>query len=301
MMGHVIDLRPAARPVMPESDLVGDLLLLANWPLGPSRAVPTASGPLTPSCLDGGSELVVSVSAPGVRRLGLYSRLPGVGTAASDWRWRRRTADGMTLSGRRVLFAGEQPTAWATVESITQGRVGLQELRQWHAALGPNGRIYSAAVADDGPAWVSWQLDRRIPIQRVLTALRVDGGLGLALIAAILGVKPAAPWSISLGVGTGRWRLGTSRWAFDRETREKRQRLTGVTRELGGDGPFTEAVYKLVAAGAPIGVPSRTGRAVEVELPITGTASVPLDVEFFFAAHVTPVHSNPLHTDQRQL
>lgn len=292
-----------APPIDAATDLVRDLLLVSAC--GDSREIVEATLPhATPwlrgarSCVDGGRELLVSVSAPGGRRLGLYAREPEPerdGTARSRWAWWKGSAGDGGQSGWRNLYSGEASGTWADVETATAGNDedALGALRRWHAVLGPNGRIYSLSGTAGGPVWVAWQLDSRVPVHRALGALDVHGDAGLAVIATLLGGGPGGPgpWSFALAVGGDTWRLGTSRWARSREDHPKRRRLVDAVDRLGGDGRFAEAAYKLVRDCAPGAAGTRVGRAVEVELPIAGAAPRPLEAEFFFTA--------PTRTSQR--
>jgi hypothetical protein len=289
-----IDAALVPAPATSASSLVEDLLLVSGsvGAADPRTAVADARGRGRPvrSCLDGGGELVVSVSAPDGRRLGIYRReAEAPGGAGSHWAWWMPGPPDRT--GWRRLYAGEPAHAWPDVlAAAADARAesdAIDELRRWHAVLGPNGRIYSvSAAAAQGPIWVAWQLDGRIPIARALDALAVDGRAGLDAIATLLGTGAGGPgpWSFALGVGTGRWRLGTSRWARHHEDDAKRRRFAAVVDQLGGDGRFAEVAYKLVAASAPGTTPTRIGRAAEIEMPVSANSAAVLDAEFFLTA-----------------
>jgi len=289
------------------SALVRDLLMVSACRADPavveaalSGARVTGPGATVRSCIDGGAELIASLSAPGGRRLGLYARQPephpvtrsGPGChGRSRWAWWKGGTGEPARTGWRHLFSGERAGTWIEIEAAVAGAAAVDRdrLRRWHAVLGPNGRIYSVSGTDGGPIWVAWQLDGRVPVDRALDALGVDGTVGRATIAGLLGstvgvANDSGPWSVAVAVGTDRWRLGTSRWARSREDQSKRRRLADTADAAGGDGRFAEAAYKLVQSSRPGAALTRIGRAVEVELPVRGTANRPLDVEFFLTA-----------------
>jgi hypothetical protein len=301
----VLSLAPDA-PVLSDIDarLCAHLLLLAGiggdespiqggWPdIAGGR--PTR---LERSCVDAGSRLLVSVSAPQWRHLGLYQRVAEGGRPqVSRWSWWKGAAASTERDwGWRHVFIGEPPGVWDEVSLAVRGyawdvaRTGgseaaLDVVSRWHATLGPAGRIYSLSVPETGSPWVAWHLDKRLPIDRALHACGVDGSGGLAIIADLLGSDPSAtggPWSVAVASDGSRWRLGTSRWAHNREDAGKHRRLASVVQNLGGDGRFAEAAYKLVIAAGEDALPARVGRAVEVEF--AAGSGIPAGAEFFLS------------------
>jgi hypothetical protein len=265
-----------------------------EWVLDRGRLAQSRS---SRTCLDGGSQLVVAIGAPGGRRLRLFSRVPGDRrrgvTRLASWSW-----DGNVSTGWRHLYSGEPVGTWADI-----GAAGVDVdpiLAAWHRILGPNGRIYSLDVNDRGPAWVGWQLDPGVPIGRALAALGLGGAWPAAepVLTDLLGFRPpdkGAPWSLAVASDASRWRIGTSRWARCPEDAGKRRRLADTVSACGGDRSFAEGVYKVVLASSD--VPSRVGRAAEVEFlfgPRAGEgvgracSPQPVGVEFFLASPVTP-------------
>jgi hypothetical protein len=247
----------------------------------------------TRSCLDGGSDIVVSVSTARRRRLGLYLRAPDAAdSSVSRWLWWRIEADDPPRRGWRHLYAGETPGVWPDVlrtcqeYETRQGVSGsVARLHAWHAALGPSARIYSVLVPLDGAPWIAWQLDPRLAPERALAACGVSDRVGASIVASVTGLPAAGrggPWSLAMAIDGSRWRLGTSAWARCPEFVDKRRRLAAAVADLGGDQRFVEAVYKLVEARQPEQVPSRIGRAIEVELPFDSAEAL-TEVEFFLS------------------
>jgi hypothetical protein len=115
-------------------------------------------------------------------------------------------------------------------------------------------------------------MDRRTSPEEALTACGVPDTWRLAvpLFEQLLGHsihQRYGPWSIgwTLHAEQPLLRLGTTGWARNREDEAKRKRLVSLVTSMGGDGRFAEALYKLIDADRPMHIPTRIGRAIEIE------------------------------------
>ena len=272
-----------------------NVVLLAGLGTGgdqPDEVAPDAAGVGT--CLDGGGEIVLSLAAPGGRRLGVFERDRRTQTdpGCSRWSWWKQERGSPAIRGSRVLMAGEPPGSWDMVTRAAGG--GTEALRYWHNVLGPGARIYSITVeagAGQRGVWVAWQLDPGVRIDRALEAL---GGWSAPAEAAveILGdlvpatlARDRGPWSLAVRADGERVRIGTARWARWHEDDAKRRRAVAAIGAFGGDARFAEGAYKLVLASEANPGRSRVGRAAEVELARTrgGELGAPHELELFLA------------------
>jgi hypothetical protein len=279
-----------------ESDtahLIRCLALLAGaitdtTPTASPPRLQTDSKPRLRSCIDGGSELMVGIDAPGGRAIRVLAREQRLDdTERIDWAWWRNGAQQVETVGARRLYLGEPAGAWAEVAAAAGD--AKPELRRWHARLGTQARLYSltTAVADPNFVYVGWQLDRHVPIDETLRACGLihEWRTALPLISELIGHEPSprrGPWAIAIALDGSSWRLGTSSWARVPEDSAKRTRLLRVVAALGGDVRFTEATYKLLTGWAR--TTGRIGRAVEIEFPLDRGASP--HAEFFLGSPV---------------
>ena len=230
------------------------------------------------TCVDGGNSLMFSLLAPGERSLRVLSRLPESSQIQQVAHWQRvhYLAGDRTERWRTEAFAGETEEAWQRVQALVQKLGREHVMRRYHAALGPLGRIFNISYQlepEVESGWVSWQLDRHISPQEALAACGVGQSWPVAaeLLQHLFGhpIAPQyGPWSIawSLNEQTPHLRIGTTSWARTFEDVEKRRRLVSLMEQMGGDGRFTEVLYKLLAAERPSGSFTRIGRAIEIEL-----------------------------------
>lgn len=239
------------------------------------------------TCIDGGSPLVLSVVAPGGRRLGVITRSGPAEKGVLPWLRTYYHGDGGVERWQTETYVGEVPTAWERARFIAERAGQLEILRRTHAIIGPHSHLYSVDWSLDQSrplARVGWQLDRTLPIDRALTAL--DHGHSWPTAAsfwtALLGYAPdprRGPWSISLLLGREpRLRLGSTNWARCFEEDDKRRRFAAVIDQQGADRRFAESLYKLIVS-ASRQEHRGIGRAVELEL-VDRTAEA---AEFYFA------------------
>jgi hypothetical protein len=239
------------------------------------------------TCIDGGSEWMFSLLAPGERALRVLSRTEPPSGGVSRWIRVHYEAGGQVHRSRAESYVGEPVAAWEHAWAASRSVGGEDRLQRYHAVLGPRSRIYSVGWSLDAPApeaTVSWQLDRgSVPAEAL-------AGLGLArawpvaadLLRALLGypvTTRTGPWSILRPVheDSPRVRIGTTRWARSLEEPVKRRRFSSVVESLGGDRRFAEGLYKLIESASPGRGGRSIGRAVEVE--VLGDALV--GVEFY--------------------
>lgn len=238
------------------------------------------------TCIDSGSEVMFPLCAPGRRCLRVIThRYSGDGGRAC---WLRSCyKPGRTLENWHTeTYRNEHPAAWERACEMTGNIDRMKALRQVHAILGPQGRIYSVdwQMGQDTPqVWVNWQLDRTLRPDKALRHLRCDTGWEQAARQweLLLGVAPRpdlGPWSIGVLLNdVSRLRLGSTNWARCTEGSSKRRRLAALVESWGGDRRFAEVLYKLCEASARPGRPNIIGRAVEIEF-INGYAK---KMEFF--------------------
>jgi hypothetical protein len=269
-------------------------LLAGLRPGGDQPGQVTAGAVGLGTCLDGGGEAIVSLAAPGGRRLGVFERDrrtrndPG----CSRWSWWKQERGFPVIRGSRVLLAGEPPGTWDMVTSATGG--GTETLRHWHRVLGLAARIYSiTAEAGAGPdgVWVAWQLDPGVPVNRALGALGGWSAPAEAAVDTLGALVPArlagdhGPWSLAVRADGEHVRIGTARWARWHEDDAKRRRAVAAVAAFGGDARFVEGAYKLALASEADPGHSRVGRAAEIELARTssGDLAAPHELELFLA------------------
>lgn len=219
------------------------------------------------TCIDGGSRLMFSLVTPGPREMRVLTR-QGSECGGAVTRWLRSNV-GAAETARSITFSGEVETAWSETLTIAQ-MLGLeQRLRAFHAVLGPLSRIYTVMYTAHN-ARVGWQIDRGWGVDKVLANMGLPGLWHQAteLLRPLFLFTPSptlGPWSIAheLAAGEETVRIGTSAWARVTEDAGKIQRLAALIGQLGGDGRYAEALYKLVASASP--AHARIGRALEIE------------------------------------
>lgn len=219
------------------------------------------------TCIDGGGRLMFSLITPGSREMRVLIRQGSeCGGAVTHW---LRSNVGAAETARSITFHGEIETAWSETLTIAQ-MLGLERrLRAYHAVLGPLSRIYTVMYTAHC-ARVGWQIDRGWGVDKVLANMGLPGlwKQTLDLLQPLFLFTPSAtvgPWSIAheLAHGEEIVRIGTSAWARVSEDTGKSQRLAALINQLGGDGRYAEALYKLVASASPAN--ARIGRALEIE------------------------------------
>src|SRR5579859_4980810 len=229
------------------------------------------------TCIDAGNTLMFSLLAPAGRSLRLLSRLPDSIEEPGVNLWMRTyvTEQGPAERWMTRTFMGESALAWQHALRVAQSVGGEETFRRLHGILGPRGRIYDITASQDSNTprgWVGWQMDRRSSPEEALTACGVPGTWRAAvpLFEQVLGHsvhQRYGPWSISWTLDSEQpfLRIGTTGWARIREDEAKRKRLVSTVTSMGGDGRFAEALYKLIDADRPPHLPSRIGRAIEIE------------------------------------
>jgi hypothetical protein len=228
------------------------------------------------TCIDGGSEWMFSLLAPGSRALRVLSRTEPPSDGVSRWTRVHYRAGGGARRWRVESYMGEPIAAWKRARTASRSVGGEDRLRRYHAVLGPRSRIYSVAWSLDAEvreATVSWQLDRNSIPAEALDALGLGRTWPVAagLLQALLGypvTSRTGPWSVLLPLHqeSPRVRIGTTRWARSLEEPAKRRRFTSVVGSLGGDRRFAEGLYKLIESASPSRGFRTIGRAVEVEV-----------------------------------
>ena len=249
-------------------------------------AAQNAGGPAR-TCIEAGAGRMLSLAAPGCRALRVQSRLAPAAGGIAPWLRLHASAQGGVLTRERwrtETLAGESPEALPRALAAAR-RAGAEErLRRCHAYLGAGGRICLVSWSlGRGPARaaVAWALDRTLPPSRALAACGAPDAWPAAaeILSSLIGgwggeraVERGGPWSLLVewtggdGAPAPRLRLGTTAWARRPEDGGKRRRLAAAIAALGGDGPFAEALYKLIAAAAPTDSHQRIGRAVEIQI-----------------------------------
>lgn len=229
--------------------------------------------PALRSCIDAGSDTILSVRAPGGRGLRIIRRAPAGATESGAQRWlHEHHADGgATERWRTTAFGARSPEAWGlALESA--GAHGVDDrLRRLHGGIGCHGRLLKVALRQGGnpEVWVSWQLDRRESVEAALRSVGLpdDVSTAHAVVERLVGrplTSRSRPWSLSISLTdpTPRVRLGTTIWARLPDSSAKGRRLAAEVAAFGGDGRYAEALYKLLSADAR---GASVGRAVEVE------------------------------------
>lgn len=246
----------------------GEVTSGSDW----GRTAPLAQGR---TCIDAGSSLLLSVAAPGGRSLRAVSRL---GLPSKDiviWQRFHKRAGEPVERWRSESYLGEPADTWGRVESAARRVGGLERLRQAHSVLGPRGRIYnlSYGLGERLKATVSWQLDRFFRLDEALEQLGFKGAWGQAagIWEDLLGFPASlrtGPWSVLIPLHDPgpRLRIGSTNWARRAEDVEKRRRLAALVEQLGGDGRYAEALYKLIEGAGRAGRRPAIGRAAEVEI-----------------------------------
>ncbi|MCA9998135.1 MAG: hypothetical protein KDE56_20380 [Anaerolineales bacterium] len=274
--------------VVAKKTAVSDFLFQAALLAGLGRqarlvAQQAANGRFCPhadrSCIDAGSTLLLAMAAPGERELRLVQRLAD-GTDGEQ-RW-LHTQFGKEGRRRQVtaVYLHNPATAWQAAHTLSQTYATEAAFRRAHAVLGPRGRIFkcqqplpeTSEVSKTSEVSVTWQLDRQTTPAESLTTY----GLPQAWTAVSAALTPlfgqsisprSRPWSISVALPEpDRVRVGTTAWARQPEEPGKHQRLAQTIEQLGGNGRFAEALYKLALTTQPTSLTTRIGRAVEVEL-----------------------------------
>lgn len=262
-------------------DVVYYAALLAGVGARASQVSDEAADPLNAfavdgrTCLDGGSVLMFSLSAPGGRGLRVLTRCGPAAGGILPWLCNHYPPTGPVDRWAAENFVGEPPTAWEHARAVAERAGGLEAFRHVHAILGPFSHLCTVSWSLEGEhpqAWVGWQLDRTLPASEGLAAVGCGQAwpAAAAIWEALLGHPPdprRGPWSISLLFGGEfRLRLGSTNWARQIEEPEKRRRLATLVERQGGDRRFAEALYKLVESAFRKGRRRAIGRAVEVEL-----------------------------------
>ena len=226
-------------------------------------ALPTACGPPSREargCVDGGSSVLLGLSAPGGRVFHAQVRRACTDPDVQRWACVSATPGGTPRRWERTVHTGD---AYWAARAAAGDRA--DEFDRLHTAFGPLARVHRVAC---GPE-IGWRLHPGVRLDALGPAL---GDL-LAAAGPILDdlhgfavTGTTGPWSVSARFtddGT-RFALGTSRWAYTVEDDRKRRRLTRWIDALGGDARHAEAVYHLANGyrGDTRGV--RVGRAVEV-------------------------------------
>src|SRR5262249_27612034 len=225
------------------------------------------------TCIDGGGRLIFSVRTPGQRSLRVITRCGPVQESVIPWRRTYYLMNGVVERWETETYADETQLAWQRAVSIAQRAGTIEELRRVHAIIGPHSHIYCVtwSLQPTCSAWVSWQLDRTLAVDRALELL--DYGdfwpEAAALWSSLLGFSAntrRGPWSIGLMLGgEPRIRVGSTNWVRRVEEREKRQRLANIVEQQGGDRRFAEALYKLVESAVRPYRPRSIGRAMELQ------------------------------------
>lgn len=231
--------------------------------------VEAAGAATSRTCIDAGDPLLFSVAAPGGRALRVAVRqAQAVGDGMRHWRrfvYSAGAPERPPQAVDTILVEGEPAAAWQTARDWLGPAATAPQLAPARALLGGRGRIYLvarparlSAPGDGSPGWIAWHLDHRAAPAEALAALGLAGvwpqvrhWYGKLLGAPVS--ERARPWSIgvSLGDGPPRLRVGTTHWARQPESPAKSGRLGRVVGELGGDGRYAEALYKLVAGAWP--------------------------------------------------
>ena len=280
---------PVASPI---DDLMYHAALLAGMGAAARKTADDLNSALCTSagnertCIDAGSALLFSLLAPGPRSLRvLVRRGPDRGDCQS-WLRAHYLPDREAEHWHILTYMGETATAWENARSAAERIGALDRLQQTHAILGPYSRLYSVswtAHATASRAWVGWQLDRSLPIDKALSLLGIDHAwpAAAAFWEDLLGTPPHprfGPWSISLGLGgEHRLRVGSTNWSRQVEDQQKRRRMATVIEHQGGDRRFAESLYKLVQGSAQPGRVHAVGRAVELEF----FKDRPMQAEFY--------------------
>ncbi len=229
------------------------------------------------TCIDGGHPAMLSVLAPAQRALRLLQPVATAPDGALDRVcWQRTNYAGaapaeqwLTESFRRGSDAG-----WGEALLLAQALKHEESFRRFHAAVGAYGRIFQLSRRLGGPpqGWVMWQLEHECSPAAVLAACGHAAAWEQAapLITSLLDGPAASggPWSIAWMPGEehDRLRLGTTRWAWQYEDADKHRRFAQVCDQLGGDGRFAQALYRLLLGVRSANSFRSIGRAFEIEL-----------------------------------
>jgi hypothetical protein len=280
-------------PVGPVIDvLIYHAALLAGMGAAARKITGELNSALQPSqgdertCIDAGSRLIFSLLAPGPRSLRVLVRRGLVQGGSLPWLRAHYLPRQDPEHWHTLTYMGEPPSAWENARRAAERACALDHLRRTHAILGPYSRIYSVSqTAGTAPpqAWVGWQLDRALPVDKALDLLGIGHAWPLAASfwESLLGSPPHprfGPWSISLGMGGApRLRVGSTNWSRRIEDDEKRRRMAALVERKGGDRRFAESLYKLIQGAARPGRVHAVGRAVELEF----FEGRPVQAEFF--------------------
>lgn len=217
------------------------------------------------TCIEAGSGALVAVQAPGGRGLHLWTQAAGASSGVQQWtRWH----DGQPVG--RVLIGGPgwEPADWGWA----------RPQRGLHRVLGAQAWLYRIDADDGAEPWFAYQLPRHADVAEVFARLDLANAWRTVaeVWAGVLGraLPPRSrPWSLALqgdGDGAPALRVASSLWALAPETPDKSDRLARVVDELGGDGCFAQALYKLLASD-PVAASSQVvGAAIEIGLHADG-------------------------------
>lgn len=239
--------------------------------LGPRAFVPRVEGDALATdlsfrtCIEAGSGALVSVQAPGARRLHLWTRRPGAPGAQRWTHW----LDGQEVGQVVIGAPGWQPQAWGW-ERPHQGL---------HPRVGALATLYRIDADHKTEPWFSYHLPRQADAADALRLLGLSRAWStVADVWATLLGRPlpprSRPWSLGLrgpGGDQPALRVASSLWALVPETRDKCDRLTEAVHSLGGDGCFAQALYKLLAPDLPDPPSQVIGAALEISLHPDGS------------------------------
>jgi hypothetical protein len=223
------------------------------------------------SCVDAGSEWLLSVRAPGPRALRLGVRRGEARGPGARWTQHVHARGRAPERAAVSLFGADDPGVYAAVRAAAIDAGVEGEFLRDHAAVGPYGRLFRLSESS-GAVEVGWLLDRHTDPATALARLGLRDAWPAARdeLGALFGrpLTPASgPWTVTrlLAGPTDGVRLATAAWARQVEDAGKVDRLGAAVERHGGDGRYAEGVHRMLRAAAPR-PGARIGRAAELEL-----------------------------------